>query len=47
MSSGKKPLTRDEIESIIHYLQRVVPRGSEDADYLFHLLARLESVLDK
>jgi hypothetical protein len=39
-------LTAEQIADIIAYLQRVVPRGNEDADYLYHLLATLNKMLD-
>ena len=39
-------LTGEQIASIIFYLQRVVPKGNEDADYLYHLLEILNKMLD-
>ena len=43
---SSKPLPPDAIAGIIDYLQRVVPRGQADADYLFYLLALLNKMLD-
>jgi len=44
---SSKPLTAEQIAGIIEYLQRVVPRGQADADYLYYLLATLNKMLDK
>jgi hypothetical protein len=43
---SSKHLTAEQVASIIDYLQRVVPRGQTDADYLYHLLATLNKMLD-
>lgn len=43
---SSKQLTKQELADIIDYLRRVVPRGQDDADYLYNLLARLNKMLD-
>jgi cytochrome c1 len=43
---SSKKLTKQEVTDIIAYLQRVVPRGQEDADYLYRLMKLLEAMLD-
>lgn len=43
--SSNKHLSKQEVADVIHYLERVVPRGQEDADYLYALLTRLKEML--